>query len=89
MASFIGDIIYRDIIRPFGIEKTIELEGLANYLLIFIMEDKTILMQVTYTNEIDKREEYSCLSNQDKFKNLICIWAIQKQALINFRSEYI
>ena len=56
---------------------------------IFIMEDKTILMQVTYTNEIDKREEYLCLSNQDKFKNLICIWAIRKQALINFRSEYI
>ena len=33
MASFIGDIIYRDIIKPYGIDKAIELEGLANYLL--------------------------------------------------------
>lgn len=178
ISSFIGDIIYRDIIKPFGIEKTIELEGLASYLLsnaanlfsyrktsrsigisyetvrkyiaafeksslfyrlppfslsklisisenvsekifvadigfmnfarmsfsenygsiaenlvfnylceffketlgyfrdtkseidfVFIANDRTILLQVTFTNEIDKREEKSLLLNQDKFKS--------------------
>lgn len=178
LSSFIGDIIYRDIIKPFGIEKTLELERLANYLLsnsanlfsyrktsrsigisyetvrkyiaafekaslfyrlppfslsrlvsvsenasdkiysadigfmnfsrvsftenygsmaenlvynylseyfketlgyyrdagseidfIFIYRNKTILLQVTFTDDIDKREEKALLLHQDKFKN--------------------
>ncbi len=178
ISSYLEDIIYRDIIRPFGIEKTIELEGLATFLLsiatnifsyrktsrsigisyetvrkyiacfeksslfyrlplfslsklipisenarekiyvvdhglmnyakfsfsenlgavaenivfnylykkywqtigfyrerdseidfVYISEDKTCLVQVTYTDEINKREELALLKNQDKFKN--------------------
>ncbi|MCL5985459.1 MAG: ATP-binding protein [Actinobacteria bacterium] len=33
ISSYLQDIIYRDVIRPFGIEKTMELEGLSTYLL--------------------------------------------------------
>lgn len=36
---------------------------------VYIDKEKTYLMQVTYTDEINNREELALIKNQDKFTN--------------------